>query len=302
MSKTETAIKWMECIALDDSHGYDQAYRWGQLGDYDCSAAVITAWEIAGVNISASTTRDMKKGFLAAGFRDVTSQVNLNTADGLRRGDILLNEQKHTAMYCGDRKEVEASINEFGEVTGGQPGDQTGTEFLIRPYRNYPWNCVLRYPEEYYTFYPTVLKKGMTDKHVFRVKLALKSRGFYRHSMNYKYGKRTKEAMKKFQKAAGLRQTGNANNPSNRTLFGLEIDGNGNYLVYECREGDVSTSVLLLQEALKALDYYKGDLDWSFGSETKKALIEFKKQANKLGAKLGESGVWDTKCIEYMIG
>lgn len=28
---------------------------------------------------------------------------------------------------------------------GGQPGDQTGKEFLIRSYRNYPWNCILRY-------------------------------------------------------------------------------------------------------------------------------------------------------------
>lgn len=28
-----------------------------------------------------------------------------------------------------------------------KPGDQTGKEFLIRSYRNYPWNCVLRYKE-----------------------------------------------------------------------------------------------------------------------------------------------------------
>ena len=43
-------------------------------------------------------------------------------------------------------KEVEASINEKGLTAhGGKPGDQTGKEFLIRSYRNYPWNCVLRY-------------------------------------------------------------------------------------------------------------------------------------------------------------
>ena len=48
-------------------------------------------------------------------------------------------------MYCGNGKEVEASINEKGKATGGKPGDQTGKEFLIRSYRNYPWNRVLRY-------------------------------------------------------------------------------------------------------------------------------------------------------------
>lgn len=51
-------------------------------------------------------------------------------------------------MYIGDGQEVEASINEFGGVTGGQPGDQTGWEFTVRSYRNYPWDCVLRYPEQ----------------------------------------------------------------------------------------------------------------------------------------------------------
>ena len=51
-------------------------------------------------------------------------------------------------MYCGNGKEVEASINEKGTATGGKPGDQTGKEFLIRSYRNYPWTNVLRYAAE----------------------------------------------------------------------------------------------------------------------------------------------------------
>lgn len=77
----------------------------------------------------------------------VTSKVNLATGAGLQRGDILLNEKRHVAMYCGNGLEVEASINENGRATGGKPGDQTGREFLIRSYRNYPWNVVLRYTE-----------------------------------------------------------------------------------------------------------------------------------------------------------
>ena len=148
MTKTEKAIRQMETWAKDVSHGYDQDYRWGEKGDYDCSSAVIQAWQNAGVPVKsggATYTGDMKNVFLKNGFVDVTSKVNVATGSGLLRGDVLLNEAHHVAMYCGNGKEVEASINEKGTAHGGKPGDQTGKEFLIRSYRNYPWNCVLRY-------------------------------------------------------------------------------------------------------------------------------------------------------------
>lgn len=148
MTKTEKAIRQMETWAKDDSHGYDQDYRWGEKGDYDCSSAVIQAWQNAGVPVKsggATYTRDMKNVFLKNGFKDITASVNRGTGTGLKRGDVLLNEAHHVAMYCGAGKEVEASINEKGTAHGGQPGDQTGKEFLIRSYRNYPWHCILRY-------------------------------------------------------------------------------------------------------------------------------------------------------------
>lgn len=148
MTKTEKAIRQMETWAKDNSHGYDQDYRWGEKGDYDCSSAVIQAWQNAGVPVKSSCatyTGDMKNVFLRNGFKDITADVNVKTAAGLKRGDVLLNEAHHVAMYCGDGKEVEASINEKGTAHGGQPGDQTGKEFLIRSYRNYPWHCILRY-------------------------------------------------------------------------------------------------------------------------------------------------------------
>lgn len=148
MTKTEKTIRQMETWAKDASHGYDQDYRWGEKGDYDCSSAVIQAWQNAGVPVKsggATYTGDMKNVFLKNGFVDVTSKVNVATGSGLLRGDVLLNEAHHVAMYCGNGKEVEASINEKGTAHGGKPGDQTGKEFLIRSYRNYPWNCVLRY-------------------------------------------------------------------------------------------------------------------------------------------------------------
>lgn len=141
----------MEKWAADNSHGYDQIYRWGEKGDFDCSAAVIQAWENAGVPVKtngATYTGNMLNVFLKCGFKNVKASVNLATGSGLKRGDVLLNTAKHTAMYCGDGYEVEASINEKGTAAGGKPGDQTGREFLKRKYRNYPWTHVLRYSEK----------------------------------------------------------------------------------------------------------------------------------------------------------
>lgn len=151
MGVIEKAIAQMEVWAADPAHGYDQIKRWGESGDYDCSSAVIMAWELAGVPVKskgATYTGNMYKIFTGCGFADVTKTVKLSDGSGLERGDVLLNYVHHVAMYCGKGKEVEASINEKGTASGGKPGDQTGKEFLIRTYRNYPWDCVLRYTKD----------------------------------------------------------------------------------------------------------------------------------------------------------
>ena len=173
MTKTEKAIQQMETWAKDDSHGYDQDYRWGEKGDYDCSSAVIQAWQNAGVPVKsggATYTGDMKNVFLKNGFKDITASVNRETGTGLKRGDVLLNEVHHVAMYCGNGKEVEASINEKGTAHGGHPGDQTGKEFLIRSYRNYPWDCIIRYSESNVTENDAIIKKQNTRAYIAQIK------------------------------------------------------------------------------------------------------------------------------------
>lgn len=148
MSKVETAVKWFEGIANDNSHGYDQLNRWGP--NYDCSSAVITAYEQAGVKVKtagATYTGNMYNVFIKCGFKDVTKSVNLKTGSGLKRGDILLNHANHTAMFIGSGRVVQASINERGGIYGGKTGDQTGAEIGFAKYYNYPWDVVLRYPE-----------------------------------------------------------------------------------------------------------------------------------------------------------
>lgn len=148
MSMTERAVEWALAVAADSSHGYDQANRWGP--DYDCSSFVISAWEQAGAGVrqnGATYTGNMKRVFLRSGFRDVTAQVDRATGGGMRRGDVLLHEQNHTAMHIGNRQLVHAAGNERGGITGGQVGDQTGGEIAVSGYYNYPWDCVLRYEE-----------------------------------------------------------------------------------------------------------------------------------------------------------
>lgn len=142
-SVIERATAQMEAWANDNTHGYSQANRWGP--DYDCSSSVIQAWQNAGVLVKsrgATYTGNMYSVFLSCGFKDVTSSCNLSTGAGMQRGDVLLNHVHHTAMYCGNGKEVEARGASFGSAA---PGDLTGDEFAIISYRNYPWNCVLRY-------------------------------------------------------------------------------------------------------------------------------------------------------------
>ena len=203
MTKTEAATQIMEQWANDPAHGYDQEYRWGERGDYDCSSAVISAWEAAGVPLKtcgATTTWDMLKIALALGFRDVTDQCDLNTAAGLKRGDILLNRRDHVAMYCGNYQEVEASINEFGGVVGGQPGDQTGWEFLIRPYRNYPWNYVLRYQEaEVYNLELQQVNPGDQGLHVLVCQKMLACCGLYGSAFDGSAGNKTILGIMDFQ-------------------------------------------------------------------------------------------------------
>lgn len=214
MSKVEKAVKQMEAWANDSAHGYDQTYRWGEKGDYDCSSAVIQAYENAGVPVKtkgATYTGNMRSVFLQCGFKDVTSKCNLSTGTGLKRGDVLLNTVHHTAMYCGNGLEVEASINEKGTATGGKPGDQTGKEFLIRSYRNYPWNYVLRYEEAELVIDATHwLEKGDSGELVKEIQEDLIYLGFScgPDGADGEYGDNTVKAVKAAQKAYGLTQDG----------------------------------------------------------------------------------------------
>lgn len=140
----EAAVKWMIDIAADNSHGYDQINRWGP--DYDCSSLVIQGFENAGFGVKsagATYTGNMRHVFVQQGFTWMPGAGN--TASELIRGDILLDEDSHVEVYIGSGQMVGAHINEFGAVSGGQTGDQTGREISTRDWYNRPWDGVLRW-------------------------------------------------------------------------------------------------------------------------------------------------------------
>lgn len=158
----------------DSRFGYSWSPRWGtdgygyvtwniegrnytiKVGDYDCSSSTITAWQKAlegtpyeGALDGATYTGNMRSVFVNSGLFDVW---DTNSTEA-HRGDLYLNDNSHVAM-CQDGGSdgvynwdclSEFCINEFGDVYGGQTGDQTGGEARINGYYGFPWNCTLHY-------------------------------------------------------------------------------------------------------------------------------------------------------------
>ena len=149
--KIERAVQWANAIAKDKRHGYDNRLetRWGQNGDYACSSFVIVAYEQAGVPVysnGARVTADMFEAFIKSGFKDVTSEVNFKTCEGMKRGDILCTPGKHTEMFIGKKRLIGARGNAYGDSPeNNKAGDQTGGEIVKSEYYNFPWTYCLRY-------------------------------------------------------------------------------------------------------------------------------------------------------------
>lgn len=142
MSKVEQYTQEAINIANDNSHGYSQQTRWGP--DYDCSSLVIQVVQNAGIPVKsrgAANTANMRSVFLSCGFADVTGSCNLGNGGGMQRGDILLNDSAHAAIFIGGGRVVHARTSEGNTMLG----DQSGNEIRCQNYWNYPWSCVLRY-------------------------------------------------------------------------------------------------------------------------------------------------------------
>ena len=167
--KKEVALLLFVHLCTHDKHGYtmDMSGRHGtgeeivdilghkytiKGGDRDCSSAIISAFEAAGISCGGATyTGNMRKCMVASGNFEVKPMSY--TAQG---GDVYLNEKNHTAMCISAVPDVlgQFSINEKGTGYGGKVGDQLQKgeydttygrgESHLRPYYDYPWDLILR--------------------------------------------------------------------------------------------------------------------------------------------------------------
>lgn len=161
LSYADAAAEVMEHLCSHSAHGYSQPNRQGigtggdsgetvtlsdgtrvaiSTGDRDCSSAAIECYAALGVGVGGATyTGNMRRCMTSTGnFRWITDLSQR------KRGDILLNETHHAAVYLGGGRLGQFSISENGTIHGTR-GDQTAYESNIRNYYNYPWNGLLRY-------------------------------------------------------------------------------------------------------------------------------------------------------------
>jgi len=169
VTKKEVAALIMRHMCTHNAHGYTQDMQGRQgtgteeidvygvkytikSGDRDCSSAVISAYEAAGISCGRATyTGNMRKCMVGTGnfaWRSMRFVAQM--------GDTYLNEANHTAMCLSAEPDVlmEFSINEKGTSLGGKTGDQKQHgeydetygrgESHLRMYYDYPWNGILQ--------------------------------------------------------------------------------------------------------------------------------------------------------------
>ncbi len=142
----------------------------------------------------------------------------------------------------------------------------------------------------------TSLSNGSKGDNVKQLQQALKDLGYYKSTVDGKFGNGTRTAVRAFQKMNGLSVSGVADLATQTLLYqgapknadGLVIS-NPNKDVYETlSRGMKGEQVKTLQRRLKELGYYTSTIDGSFGSGTLNAVRAFQKKAG-----LSQTGIAD---------
>ncbi len=140
------------------------------------------------------------------------------------------------------------------------------------------------------------ITSGKTGMLVGTVQSRLKELGYYRGSVNMVYDKATVSAMKKFQKANGLKADGVIGPDTQAVLFSAEALAPGVTAVPVTPEpteaptfarpsgtverGSSGSDARLVQKRLKELGYYRGTVDGKFGNASVDALKRFQSNNN----------------------
>jgi len=138
---------------------------------------------------------------------------------------------------------------------------------------------------------PAYTQKGSSGDHVEKLQQALKIKGYYKDVVDGKYGNNTVNAVKAYQKAMGLSQTGKADYATIKKLFGKVLSTSVSNdpqmkgitkisqitVPATSQKGNTGKNVLALQQALKIKGYYKAEINSKFDDATVAAVKAFQK-------------------------
>lgn len=130
---------------------------------------------------------------------------------------------------------------------------------------------------------PMVLSAGSSGDAVTKLQTRLQALGFYSGALDGQYGQGTATAVKLFQSQHGLTADGLA---GTETLNALYSDAAETYIPTPTpsptpsmlSKGDKGDAVRALQQRLKDLGYYSGNVDGDFGGGTQEAVRLFQSQ------------------------
>ncbi len=130
---------------------------------------------------------------------------------------------------------------------------------------------------------PMVLSAGSSGDAVSKLQTRLQALGFYSGALDGQYGQGTAAAVKLFQSQHGLTADGLA---GTETLNALYSDAAETYIPTPTpsptpsmlSKGDKGDAVRALQQRLKDLGYYSGNVDGDFGGGTQEAVRLFQSQ------------------------
>jgi peptidoglycan DL-endopeptidase LytE len=130
-----------------------------------------------------------------------------------------------------------------------------------------------------------VLSRGMSNSYVEQLQDILKNKGYYSSSVDGIYGPITHEAVRKFQREAGIQVDGIAGpqtfsklNSGNSSASSSSNNSSSSNTVL--RQGSRGQSVSSLQRQLTDLGYNTNGVDGIYGSNTARAVRDFQRSNN----------------------
>lgn len=140
------------------------------------------------------------------------------------------------------------------------------------------------------------LKLGDRGDEVKRLQNALSALGYYAAGADGVFGEGTRRAVTAYQRANGLEPTGAADASTHIRLYEGESVSREAYVASQTADrGDAGAHVRAIQERLRTLGYFKGDLTATYGEITSRAVARF-----QAGNELSRTGAVDAATYEAL--